>query len=174
MGLEKLSDAADTTVAKVVDIIGLAKAIHDVAEIREAGNHVADGDVGDARKVEVGTDHGNDVLFLADLIVRVNLNSIDGAVGVESGVDNEGLGELLWAVLEEFDVTEMLDVIFGEGVSLDEWLAILVADFIAIVIDDILSEDAAWKSLVETKLLGVFETASAAKVISLWIEEFLN
>ena len=158
----------------MVDIIGLAKAIHDIAEIGEAGDHVADGDMGDAIEVEVGTDHGDDVSFASYLIVRVNLNSIDGAMGVEVLVDLEGLGELLWAVLEEFDVAEMLDIVFGKGITLDESLTVFVGDDLTIVVDDVLSEDTADESLVKAELLSVFETASATKVISLWIEEFLH
>ena len=78
LGLEKLSDAADTTVAKVVDIIGLAKAIHDIAEIGEAGDHVADGDMGDAIEVEVGTDDVDDLVGL--FVMGINLNDVDVAV----------------------------------------------------------------------------------------------
>ena len=68
----------------------------------------------------------------------------------------------------------MLDIVFGKGVTLDESLTVFVGDDLTIVVDDVLSEDTADESLVKAELLSVFETASATKVISLWIEEFLH
>jgi hypothetical protein len=44
LGLEQFADAADPAVAEVIDIIGLADAILNIAEIREAGDHIADRD----------------------------------------------------------------------------------------------------------------------------------
>ena len=61
----------------MVDIVGLADAIHDVAEVGEASDHIAHGDAGDG-EVEVGTDDVDDLVGL--FVMGINLNDVDVAV----------------------------------------------------------------------------------------------
>jgi hypothetical protein len=70
----------------VIDIIGLADAFLNIAEIREAGDHIADRDAGHRRmgliaiEREIGSDD-RDAVFL--LVVGVDLDESDVGIGVE-------------------------------------------------------------------------------------------
>ena len=162
LGLEKFTNAADATIAKMVDVIGISDAIHDVAEIREASEHIRNRDARELA-VEIGAD---DVDFVgALLIVSVDFEDVDGRMIVDLRVDFNRKG--MSAFLEDFGIAESVDVVFGKLVALRE------EDF-AIGRNQIFRKDTARKTVINAEFLEVFITSGAAEVITLLIEEFLD
>jgi len=153
----------------VVDIISLANAILDVAEVAEAGNHIGDGYARELA-IKIGADDVHDTL--AKFVVGVNLDNVDDRIAIKSGVDLKFLG--MGALLEEFLILEFLDVFFGDLGSFDERIAFDTGRDFAIGGHKVLSKDTAVQTVIDAKLLGVLETACTAKVITFVIEEFLH
>jgi len=133
--LHEFTHAADPAVAKVIDIIGLTDSFHDVAEIGEASEHIADGHAAEGL-IEIGPDDRDDPFAL--LIVGVDFDDRDFAIGVELLVDFDFF--FVGAFFEEFGVFQLLDIALSELIVLGESLTGFVGENFAIGGHEVLGE----------------------------------
>lgn len=143
----------------MIDVVDVADAFDDVHIVGETRVHIRDCHVIDI-DVQIGADDVDDPFHL---LVRVDLDDIDGIVVVEGFVDRKVID--VRAAFKEFHLFQAVDLILAH-------LLFGVVDDLAVDRNQRFREIAIQKAVVDTQFLAVFETSRHAQIVMLVIEEF--